>query len=60
LDLVNATIAALGILTDNHRIYPARTNTVSGDCKIETGVKHAEVIQTVINGVNLQKAEPNI
>jgi hypothetical protein len=55
-----ATIAALGIPTDNHRISPAHTNTVSGDCKVETGVEHAEVIQTVVNGVNLQKVETNI
>ena len=39
---------------DNH-IYPGRPILVSGDCKRETGEEHAQLIQTVIDGVDSLK-----
>jgi len=47
-----ATVAALGILCKDNRIYPGRPVLVSGDCKRETGEEHARLIQTVLTGVN--------
>ncbi|TFK71092.1 hypothetical protein BDN72DRAFT_856481 [Pluteus cervinus] len=55
-----ATIAALGILTENHRIYPARAILVSGDCKRETGEEHASLVQTVLDGVEAEKPTTKI
>src|SRR5258708_10509384 len=55
LFLCKATVAALGILCKDNRIYPGRPVLVSGDCKRETGGEHARLIQTVLTGVdNLQ------
>jgi hypothetical protein len=42
----------LGILCKDNRIYPGRPVVISGDCKRESGEEHAEVIQTVLKGVN--------
>ncbi|TFK70649.1 hypothetical protein BDN72DRAFT_870211 [Pluteus cervinus] len=50
-----ATIAALGVLCNDHRIYPARPVLVSGDCKQESGEEHAKVIQTVVKGINSER-----
>ena len=36
----------------DNRIYPGRPVVISGDCKRESGEEHAEVIQTVLKGVN--------
>lgn len=36
-------------------IYPGRPVLVSGDCKRETGEEHAQLIQTVIDGVDSLK-----
>ncbi|KAF8159901.1 hypothetical protein B0H34DRAFT_843620 [Crassisporium funariophilum] len=47
-----ATVSALGVLCKDNRIYPGRPVLVSGDCKQESGEEHAEVIKTVLNGVN--------
>jgi len=47
-----ATISALGILCSDNRIYPGQPVLVSGDCKRESGEEHAEVIQTIFNGIN--------
>ncbi|KAG6905140.1 hypothetical protein DXG01_004635 [Tephrocybe rancida] len=47
-----ATIGALGLLSNNHRLYPARPILVSADCKKETGLEHAIVLQSVIEGVD--------
>ncbi|KAF8964489.1 hypothetical protein BDZ97DRAFT_1660101, partial [Flammula alnicola] len=47
-----ATVAALGILSRDHRVYPGRPVLISGDCKRETGEEHAEIIQTVLSAVN--------
>ncbi|KAF8066505.1 hypothetical protein FPV67DRAFT_1652976 [Lyophyllum atratum] len=49
-----ATIGALGVLSNNNRIYPARPVLISGDCKRETGQQHAKLIQTLLDGVNSQ------
>ncbi|KAF8064366.1 hypothetical protein FPV67DRAFT_1672080 [Lyophyllum atratum] len=50
-----ATIGALGVLSNNRRIYPARPVLISGDCKHETGRQHAEMIQTLLDGVNSKR-----
>jgi len=42
----------LGILCKDNRIYPGRPVLVSGDCKRETGIQHAKLVQTVLDGVN--------
>ncbi|KDR77538.1 hypothetical protein GALMADRAFT_1326277 [Galerina marginata CBS 339.88] len=47
-----ATVGALGVLCKDNRIYPGRPVLVSGDCKQESGEEHAEVIKTVLRGVN--------
>ncbi|KAF8802080.1 hypothetical protein BYT27DRAFT_7226487 [Phlegmacium glaucopus] len=47
-----ATVAALGMLCKDNCIYPGRPVLVSGDCKQETGEEHANLIQTVLDGVN--------
>ncbi|KAF6753578.1 hypothetical protein DFP72DRAFT_1010378 [Ephemerocybe angulata] len=46
-----ATVAAMGILCENHRVYPARPVLVSADCKRETGEQHATILQTVLDGI---------
>ncbi|KAF8810813.1 hypothetical protein BYT27DRAFT_7221830 [Phlegmacium glaucopus] len=47
-----ATVGALGVLSKDNRIYPGRPVLVSGDCKRESGEEHAEIIKTVLEGVN--------
>ena len=39
----------------DNRIYPGRPVLVSGDCKRETAEEHAQLIQTVIDGVDSLK-----
>ncbi|KAF5376672.1 hypothetical protein D9615_007901 [Tricholomella constricta] len=55
-----ATVGALGVLSDNHQIYAARGILISGDCKRENGEAHAEVLQTIIDGVDQQKDSTKI
>ncbi|KAJ7927902.1 hypothetical protein B0H13DRAFT_2552011 [Mycena leptocephala] len=51
-----ATVAAVGILSDDTRLYAARPVLVSGDCKKETGDEHARnVIRPTIQGVDSKK-----
>ena len=50
----------MGILHKDHRIYPGRPVLVSGDCKRESGEQHAQVIQTVLDGVNKLKDETKL
>jgi hypothetical protein len=50
--IFKATVGAVGILCKDNRIYPGRPVLVSGDCKRETGEKHAKIIQTVLDGVD--------
>ncbi|KAJ7092187.1 hypothetical protein C8R44DRAFT_554520, partial [Mycena epipterygia] len=48
-----ATVAAVGILSDDTRLYAARPVLISGDCKKESGSEHARnVVIPTINGVN--------
>ena len=42
----------MGILCKDNQIYPGHPVVISGDCKQESGEEHAEVIQTVLKGVN--------
>ena len=44
------------MLTNDHRVYPARAILASGDCKRESGIEHARLIQTVMDGINSQRA----
>lgn len=44
------------MLTNDHRVYPARAILASGDCKRESGIEHASLIQTVMDGINAQRA----
>ncbi|KAF7371921.1 hypothetical protein MVEN_00049800 [Mycena venus] len=51
-----ATVGALGILSDDTRLYAARPILVSGDCKKESGEEHARnVIRPAIKGVNMKR-----
>jgi hypothetical protein len=46
-------MAALGILSDETRLYAARPILVSGDCKKETGLEHVQsVLNPTIDGIN--------
>ncbi|KAJ7761266.1 hypothetical protein DFH07DRAFT_957330 [Mycena maculata] len=48
-----ATVAALGILSDEKRLYAARPILISGDCKKESGPEHLHnVVKPMIDGVN--------
>ncbi|EIW82024.1 hypothetical protein CONPUDRAFT_54412, partial [Coniophora puteana RWD-64-598 SS2] len=47
---VEATVAAIGLLSDNSKVYAARPVVVSGTCKTEDAMTHAKLIQTVIDG----------
>ncbi|KAF6742613.1 hypothetical protein DFP72DRAFT_1081758 [Ephemerocybe angulata] len=55
-----ATIGALGILCEDNRLYSARPILISGDCKKESGLEHAAVLQTVLDGVNEVKPTTNL
>jgi len=48
------------VLTDDHRVYPARAILASGDCKRESGFEHSKLIQTVMNGINAQRVKTKI
>jgi hypothetical protein len=49
-------VAALGILSDETRLYAARPILVSGDCKKETGSEHVRsVLNPTIDGVNSKR-----
>ncbi|KAJ7692514.1 hypothetical protein B0H16DRAFT_1850850 [Mycena metata] len=51
-----ATVAALGILSDSTRLYAARPVLISGDCKKETGLEHLRsVLNPTLDGVNSKK-----
>lgn len=45
-------MGGLGLLCKEHRMYAARINFISGDCKKESGKEHAVVLKTVLDGVN--------
>ncbi|KAF7420950.1 hypothetical protein PC9H_011469 [Pleurotus ostreatus] len=44
-----ATVGAIGVLSGEGRLYGARPVLVSGSCKRETGLEHAQLIQHVID-----------
>ncbi|KAJ7706534.1 hypothetical protein B0H16DRAFT_1439225 [Mycena metata] len=51
-----ATVAALGMLSDETRLYAARPVLISGDCKKETGLEHLRsVLNPTLDGVNSEK-----
>ncbi|KAJ7444180.1 hypothetical protein FB451DRAFT_1149358 [Mycena latifolia] len=51
-----ATVAALGILSDETRLYAARPVLISGDCKKETGPEHVRnILNPTIDGVNSKR-----
>ncbi|KAF8970227.1 hypothetical protein BDZ97DRAFT_1652701, partial [Flammula alnicola] len=52
LETGEATVAALGLLGEDTRIYAGRPILISGDCKRETGAEHAKVIQTVFDAAD--------
>ncbi|KAJ6541961.1 hypothetical protein B0H10DRAFT_2244898 [Mycena sp. CBHHK59/15] len=53
-----ATMAALGILSDEKRLYAARPILISGDCRKETGPEHLHnVVKPTIDGVNSKHVE---
>ncbi|KAF6752442.1 hypothetical protein DFP72DRAFT_1047213 [Ephemerocybe angulata] len=57
----DATVAAVGILCEDHRIYAARPILISGDCKKESGPEHAKnVLQVTLDAVNSCRAKTNI
>ncbi|KAJ6527860.1 hypothetical protein DFH09DRAFT_1327969 [Mycena vulgaris] len=50
------TVAALGIMSEDTRLYSARPILISGDCKRETGAEHAKnVLDPVICAVDSKK-----
>ncbi|KAK7016164.1 hypothetical protein R3P38DRAFT_2543037 [Favolaschia claudopus] len=56
-----ATVAAVGVLSSDTRLYAARPILISGDCKKETGAEHAaNVIRPTIDGVNSKKDLHNL
>ncbi|KAJ7104685.1 hypothetical protein C8R44DRAFT_746366 [Mycena epipterygia] len=51
-----ATVAAIGMLSDETRLYAARPVMISGDCKKESGVEHLHnILNPTIDGVNLKR-----
>ncbi|KAG6835458.1 hypothetical protein H0H93_001265, partial [Arthromyces matolae] len=50
-----ATVGAIGVLSENTRIYSARPILVSGSCKRETGLEHANLIETALSASKLTK-----
>ncbi|PPQ92922.1 LOW QUALITY PROTEIN: hypothetical protein CVT25_006605 [Psilocybe cyanescens] len=55
-----ATVGALGILSKDHQLYPARPILVSGDCKRKTGEEHARLIKTVLSGIDDQQEKTKL
>ena len=60
INLFKATVAALGLLCKDNRIYPARPVLDSGDCKHESGREHAEVLKIVLKGIDTLKEKTKI
>ncbi|KAF8185817.1 hypothetical protein K438DRAFT_1596789 [Mycena galopus ATCC 62051] len=51
-----ATVGAIGILSDETRLYAARPILISGDCKKESGQEHLDnVLNPTLDGVNSKK-----
>ncbi|KAJ7906546.1 hypothetical protein B0H13DRAFT_1619317, partial [Mycena leptocephala] len=55
-----ATVAALGTLTSNPRLYAARPILFSADCKLENGAQHAvHVLQPLITAIKNKSKRKN-
>ncbi|KAJ7434946.1 hypothetical protein FB451DRAFT_1465917 [Mycena latifolia] len=51
-----ATVAAIGMLSDETRLYAARPVLISGDCKKESGVEHLHnILNPTIDGMNSKR-----
>ncbi|KAJ7255087.1 hypothetical protein B0H12DRAFT_1233167 [Mycena haematopus] len=51
-----ATVAAIGMLSDETRLYAARPVLISSDCKKESGVEHLQnVLDPTIAGINSKR-----
>ena len=53
--LIQATVAALGVISENPREYSARPIMFSGTCKKETGEEHAHLIRTILKATENHK-----
>jgi hypothetical protein len=51
---LQATVAALGFLSDNKRIYSARPILVSETCKTENADRHAQLIDLLVKASNME------
>ncbi|KAF7330749.1 hypothetical protein MVEN_02413600 [Mycena venus] len=55
-----ATVAALGTLTANPRLYAARPILFSADCKVESGAEHAvNVLRPLMTAINNKSKRKN-
>ncbi|KAG6849113.1 hypothetical protein H0H93_011212 [Arthromyces matolae] len=54
-----ATVGAIGILSDNPREYSARPILISGTCKKETGPEHAVVLRILMTALNNKNSSGN-
>ncbi|KAK0437706.1 hypothetical protein EV421DRAFT_1907203 [Armillaria borealis] len=55
-----ATVSALGILTNNKRIYNDHPILVSGTCKRENGQEHADLIQMALSTIDSKKSSTHL
>ena len=46
-----ATVGAIGIMSNDHCLYNAFLALISGQCSRETGCKHLSIIKTTLNGI---------
>lgn len=53
-------MCALGLLSEETRIYAGRPVLISGDCKKETGKEHARILQVVLDATNLMKSKTKV
>ncbi|KAN0109249.1 hypothetical protein V8E52_009433 [Russula decolorans] len=54
-----ATVAAIGLLSSDPRMYAARPILFSGTCKKEKSEEHAQLIKLLLNACNKQKTRNN-
>ncbi|TFK58748.1 hypothetical protein BDN72DRAFT_950059 [Pluteus cervinus] len=50
-----ATVAAIGLLTNNAKLYTAWPIVISGTCRRENAVTHAGLLQTILQGSKATK-----
>ena len=53
--LMQAMVAALGVLSENPREYSAHPIMFPGTCKKETGKEHVHIIRTILKATKKQK-----